>query len=200
MDKPIRKTMELRRAVFIKNDRIYFLDIPITEFLSFLPFHPFILAEQKIRRITGRPLPGEFISQFLDLHICDAVVLKFDHDIHDNKGIFICDPRGIIWQHLQDLYPLPKDQGEQFFQPFRCCFRVHDLFKKCIIQDPDPLCPSAAVEKFFLLLIIPFHPDRPQFFTFRDLSEDRLPGTDLRETLLQYICHTHFLLCAWYIK
>ena len=40
----IRKTMELRRAVFIKNDRIYFLDIPITEFLSFLPFHPFILA------------------------------------------------------------------------------------------------------------------------------------------------------------
>ena len=45
---------------------------------------------------------------------------------NNQKGAFVCNPCGIIWQNGKDPDFFQKQQGEEFLQPFWRGVRVHE--------------------------------------------------------------------------
>ena len=76
-------SLEFLRAVFKKNNRVDCFYVTVTELLFPLIPQPFVLAQQKVGRITGTPFSWKKIADFLNLYVGNPAVLKLYDDVQD---------------------------------------------------------------------------------------------------------------------
>ena len=68
--------MKLFRSVFKDHNGVNRLDIFIAKVFLTPASDTFVLAEQEIRGVAGASLPGEFVTDFLDLQIDNVFLVE----------------------------------------------------------------------------------------------------------------------------
>ena len=179
---------------FKKHNGIDLFYIPVSEpfpLLFSLVLCPFILPQKQIRRVTGDPLPGKSIADFLNLNVGKASVLQAYHNVCDDQRNLVGKPYGIIGKDLGNGNPPLQDRRKKVFQPFLMNLRIQDFFHDGIRKNIDAFFSGAQIQKFLFLRICQSLKPSAQFSFVKNILQDFLSGADLGKISLQCICHTY---------